>query len=221
MGRLRADFLADFLHKVKEQGWRNGLQTRRKIFRDICVAGSSFSVPPTPWPDNNVKKLERNLRTNQRSKNLNSVDKHTRGQILATIYVFLVKTNWRDNALKKFGSTYLSGPTFVGREAGCIFDTSFFLLKDHAQTVKDTRAVMKCPLINCKAVIACLPLINGDFRFKLVRPEDKISDSAAESQLNLCDQHRLHTYKIRMDVDVTKRKSHDLFDGYDDVIVIP
>ena len=57
----------------------------------------------------------------------------------------------------------------------CIVDTNFFLLRDHAAVVKDTRAVMRCPLRHCKAVIPCLPLINGDFRFKLVRPEDKVS----------------------------------------------
>ncbi|RUS84065.1 hypothetical protein EGW08_008177, partial [Elysia chlorotica] len=55
----------------------------------------------------------------------------------------------------------------------CIVDTSFFLLRDNAQAVSDTRAVMRCPLRHCKAVIPCLPLINGDFRFQRIRPDDK------------------------------------------------
>ncbi|KAK3726217.1 hypothetical protein RRG08_018660 [Elysia crispata] len=101
----------------------------------------------------------------------------------------------------------------------CIADTNFFLLRDHAKVVKDTRAVMRCPLRCCKAVIPCLPLINGDFRFQRVHPEDKVP--LPDAKINLCEQHRLTTYKIRIDVDVTKRKSDNLFDGFDDVIIVP
>ena len=70
----------------------------------------------------------------------------------------------------------------------CIADTNFFLLRDHAKVVKDTRAVMRCPLRCCKAVIPCLPLINGDFRFQRVHPEDKVPLPDAKSMRLLSKQ---------------------------------
>lgn len=127
----------------------------------------------------------------------------------------VTKESWCGCCMREAMEPYIlpCGHSFCKR---CIANTSYFLRQDHFEAVKDIRAVMRCPLRHCKAVIPCLPLINGDFRFSLIRPEDKVPPKAQE--LNLCEQHRLTTYKIRIDVDTTRRKSDNLFEGFNDVI---
>ncbi|CAL1539891.1 unnamed protein product [Lymnaea stagnalis] len=96
----------------------------------------------------------------------------------------------------------------------CIASMRGQLMQDFASSVKDYRATLKCPLRFCHTHIPCLPIINGDFRFHLVRPEDKVETPIP---IAVCEQLAMKHFKVTVDIDFTKKTRPDLFEGFEDV----
>lgn len=93
----------------------------------------------------------------------------------------------------------------------CLANVGRVLLKDFTDSIKDVRVSLKCPLPDCRERTLCLPFVNGDFRFNKIRPTDKVPTIEKEP-LSRETEIALQTYHIIIDVDVTVRKSCDLFD---------
>ncbi|XP_055881773.1 uncharacterized protein LOC106072720 [Biomphalaria glabrata] len=95
----------------------------------------------------------------------------------------------------------------------CIAKIRPVLFQDFAESIKDHRTMIRCPFPSCQYLMPVRPIVNGDFRFNKIHPDDRVQ----VTEIPLCELEALRSFRVSVDIDFTKKYKSDIFGGFLDI----